>query len=701
MFVRSLRSRFVWFVWASVALSATPALAKDYFLTIGGGHSPTSNQVSLERNVVFFQQLLAEQRPDQPKHAIFFADGDRPERDLQFRDEQSECAPAVRILAELMGDTDELTLAYRDHQLSGVTGAARINPVRRQMGRWAREMNAGDRLFVYATAHGGSSNDDNPYNTVLYLWGDDEITVGDFTKLLDRLPEGVTIVLVMVQCHAGGFSHAIFERGDQELGLAPQVRCGFFSQEHDKAAAGCTPDVDEADYQEYSTFFWAAIAGRSRTGQSIPLVDYDGDGKTSLAEAHAYAAIESDTIDMPIRTSDALLRRYSGLGTYRSLRPKIEGESEPAPSGGLAGFMRALTRGPRSSSGTSEESYDDESLFEEGERQRDVIDTDTEWYEEARGKSTRFSRSKRSEPDHSESEHEPSQKETGESQTDDAQEDASQVADTGVPADEDHLDESIERDADRVAAALRGEDLETVEDAQDEDAQVAAEDDSDEDDSDKDETADKAANAETDEDETDEDETDESTLSPEEIDHKKVYAFTGRLDAIAQMASPVDRAIIERLSEKLKLSPSMTVEELRDRIREVRKQQRRIDRRLYQSAMRNEEVREELRLEVLKNWPELEGTYTPKLRSLLDHESDQLVTFVEGRSEYRIFKKTVARLEKGGEDSLRAIKDEAKLRRLYQAARRAILAANLTHLADPSVVEHYEKLIAAESGTLR
>ena len=39
--------------------------------------------------------------------------------------------------------------------------------------------------------------------------------------------------------------------------------------------------------------------------------DYDKDGRTSLAEAHAYVLINSDTIDIPVCTSDVLLRQFS------------------------------------------------------------------------------------------------------------------------------------------------------------------------------------------------------------------------------------------------------------------------------------------------------------------------------------------------------------------------------------------------------
>src|SRR5690606_7292345 len=96
---------------------------------------------------------------------------------------------------------------------------------------------------------------------------------------------------------------------------------------HDRPAAGCTSEAREASYQEYSTFFWAALGGKTRTGESIERPDYDGDGCTSLAEAHAYTVIESDTLDIPNCTSDQLLRRYSRLGARRDGQ---EGDSKPS-----------------------------------------------------------------------------------------------------------------------------------------------------------------------------------------------------------------------------------------------------------------------------------------------------------------------------------------------------------------------------------
>ena len=92
--------RFIFFVLLG-ALCGEHAFAKDYFLTIGGGYNPTGNQVSLEKNVIFMQSVLAEQRPDHPPHDIFFADGDDAERDVHYRDPDFEktCPPARRSFA--------------------------------------------------------------------------------------------------------------------------------------------------------------------------------------------------------------------------------------------------------------------------------------------------------------------------------------------------------------------------------------------------------------------------------------------------------------------------------------------------------------------------------------------------------------------------------------------------------------------------
>jgi hypothetical protein len=140
----------------------------------------------------------------------------------------------------------------------------------------------------------------------------------------------------MVQCYAGGFAHTIFEHGKAESGLSDHARCGFFAQRHDRAAAGCTPDADEADYEEYSSYFWGALAGKSRDGKTVNSADYNADGRVSFAEAHAYAMIECDTIDVPVRTGGAFLRQYSELGPPARSRTATDSENDTRPDDAFA-----------------------------------------------------------------------------------------------------------------------------------------------------------------------------------------------------------------------------------------------------------------------------------------------------------------------------------------------------------------------------
>src|SRR5688572_4071149 len=121
--------RAVIFVHAAVAMLAalTPrhARAADHFLTIGGGYSPSGNQVSLERNVVFFRKVLADvyaQGESPGRHDVFFSDGESPGRDVQYDDPANPLPEAYRLLARLADDEDDLGYRYRTHEVANVSG---------------------------------------------------------------------------------------------------------------------------------------------------------------------------------------------------------------------------------------------------------------------------------------------------------------------------------------------------------------------------------------------------------------------------------------------------------------------------------------------------------------------------------------------------------------------------------------------------
>lgn len=302
---------------AAFGVDTSPAHAADQFLTIGGGYAPSGNQVSLEKNVAFFRQTLTDLYPAGdafPRHDVLFSDGDSPGRDVQYADPGWDVPHARRLLARLADEEDDLGFRYRSHELPGVRGPAS----RAELDRWFAEVGAklaaGDRLVVYATGHGDTG--DEHRNNVLDLWNGDAVTVRELATMLDKLPAGVTVVAVMVQCYSGGFADLMFAGGDRDNGHAANVRCGFFSTIPDRIAAGCTPDVYEANYRDYSTSFLAALRGTTRTGAAVDAAarDFDGDGAVTLAEAHAFAQLDDESIDIPMRTADRFLRLFSDPG---------------------------------------------------------------------------------------------------------------------------------------------------------------------------------------------------------------------------------------------------------------------------------------------------------------------------------------------------------------------------------------------------
>ncbi len=305
------------------------AFATDYFLCIGGGYNPQGNQASLEANVIFFQQVLREHHASDSNRAFFFADGLNEEPDLQVvKPESAPPGPLSDLLKQLHARGNQPEVEYRNHQVPNLAGPISPKNIENSLRRNASAMRAGDRLIVYVTAHGEPATGENKHNTLISCWQGEKISGKQFTGWLDAVPAEVPVVLVMAQCYCGGFAHAIFNDLESDAGLNSRSLCGFFAQQHDLAAAGCRPDIENDE--EYSSFFWGAFAGRSRNGRQMQGVDCNRDGKISFAEAHAQAIVVSETIDIPLRTSDVVLRRFSRIANYEHRGMPQAAQEDPA-----------------------------------------------------------------------------------------------------------------------------------------------------------------------------------------------------------------------------------------------------------------------------------------------------------------------------------------------------------------------------------
>ncbi len=98
------------------------AFAADHFLTIAGGYEPAGNQVSLEKNVIFFRKVLDRTGFADVPHAVYFANGAAKYRDVQYESIDSQVPRAHELMAKLFGTTKHQSLSYRKHTLTDLAG---------------------------------------------------------------------------------------------------------------------------------------------------------------------------------------------------------------------------------------------------------------------------------------------------------------------------------------------------------------------------------------------------------------------------------------------------------------------------------------------------------------------------------------------------------------------------------------------------
>lgn len=276
-----------------------PAFAADYVWLIGGGYDPDSSQAQIEQNVLWVSQLLRG-APGARSLRVYFDDGDDSANDVkeQVPLRGGELEPVRRLYAygHIAG------YQYRNHVLPHVNGGTERGRLTAKLEQEIAGLKAGDRLLIVFNGHGTRSRRD-PKGNRLWLWNGTSLDVREFDGLLAHVPREATARFVFTQCYAGAFAR-----------LAPGPdgnRCGFLAEAEDRQAEGCAAGVDAGDYRDYTTYFFAALTGRTRLGQPLPVnPDLDGDGRVSFYEAHLYALRAGESADLPRATSEVFLERW-------------------------------------------------------------------------------------------------------------------------------------------------------------------------------------------------------------------------------------------------------------------------------------------------------------------------------------------------------------------------------------------------------
>ncbi|MEO0769269.1 MAG: Caspase domain-containing protein, partial [Cyanobacteria bacterium J06649_4] len=267
-----------------------PNNVSTYFAAVAGGGAPSYNEIALEKNVLYFQRSLAEKGFSATLANLFFANGNDGSATVRYLDENNEQKFKAPDIPNLDGPA---TYANTLGWFEAIAQAEKPCP-----------------SFFYFTGH-GAYNPDNPDNNWLVLWEEAFVSVSEMAGWLEPLPADQPFVTMMAQCYSGSFANLIYENGDPEQPVALQTRCGFFATVPSRPSVGCTPAVNEADYKDYSSSFFAGLTGRDRIGNTVASADYNQDDEISYAEAHAFAKVDEATTDWPISTVEAWLQRQT------------------------------------------------------------------------------------------------------------------------------------------------------------------------------------------------------------------------------------------------------------------------------------------------------------------------------------------------------------------------------------------------------
>lgn len=254
-------------------------------VVVGGGPSAAMNQVGIELNIRYFERRL----PASIDRRVLFANGRRDTATVQF----------------LAGDE----LRYRRPDLARIDGPTTASGFSALWGNFVTPR-ASDPLMLYFAGHGSPNRGSGLENNVFDLWGGGVIDVQQLATKIAELPPSAPVVVVMAQCYSGSFANLLFEGGRPDAPLVERDIVGFFAATNDRPASGCTPEVNEADYQDFSSYFFAALSGRNRMDAPVRGADFDGNGVVGMNEAYAYAIIHQQSEDVPVTTSDAFLRRF-------------------------------------------------------------------------------------------------------------------------------------------------------------------------------------------------------------------------------------------------------------------------------------------------------------------------------------------------------------------------------------------------------
>lgn len=183
-----------------------------------------------------------------------------------------------------------------------------------------------DFLFIHMNNHGGHDGT----QSYLCTYSGSDYLASDFAAKLATLPKFATLMVMLEQCHSGGFISPII---NNTPALTTHV------------AAACREDRGSkggADFDPFALDWIAAVNGAYADGAGLHLVvDSNSDGRISAREAFDYANADKHPYDTPVsddKPDDYGNYIFLGLPVHDLyIRDNLDDTGqEPLPAGGMS-----------------------------------------------------------------------------------------------------------------------------------------------------------------------------------------------------------------------------------------------------------------------------------------------------------------------------------------------------------------------------
>lgn len=303
---RSYQNRIKALIWSSASslMLLSPAAFGAEAVLIGGGYDIHGSQGQIELNVKWVQSVLNDQGLNV---STYFTDGDEDQPDVHYTRQDDETPHPFEALARVFGDWILETRAYRDHTVNDVSGSTRRSELEPALIEHSKRTADSDLLLVY-NGHGTQSYS-TPDQVKLNLWDNSTLSANELHRIFK--PREAPLKFVFTQCYSGGFHRLAYQNPVNGLELAEGPRCGFTAESAYKMAEGCSASINTDDYRDYTTFFFAALAGFERDGEIVDSdPDTNQDGATTLREAHLYTLNNAISADLSRSTSEDFLNAW-------------------------------------------------------------------------------------------------------------------------------------------------------------------------------------------------------------------------------------------------------------------------------------------------------------------------------------------------------------------------------------------------------